>query len=241
MNKKNNDDFKSLGTALREADRLVNEDMDEEACKLLEPYLDEFPDNPVLLDMLAHCYSYIAEYDKAIHLERSLLEIRMSLEARYETLSFMCRLFKLSDKYDEALKIANIMIIQYPNNPHSHLEALNCYFTLRDAENAQLHVLVIEKIMGNNRKYTEDIKLLTGLAMFYNDQGEYERSIIILKKALEIYPTDENLLGYIADAYFYTDNFIEARKYYQLIIDNHPEHWQLGYVFEQIKKCDGYF
>ena len=109
--KKEENDFKSLGRALNEAKDLIKNDEEEEACKLLEPYLDEFPDNPVLLDELINCYCYNREFEKAIQLLRRLLDLVNSKEHTEITLDRMSDLFVLAEKYDEALKICNIQMI----------------------------------------------------------------------------------------------------------------------------------
>jgi predicted Zn-dependent protease len=60
-------------------------------------------------------------------------------------------------------------------------------------------------------------KALYALAGAEYKEGNYEKSRLYLEKILQNYPSNKYILEFIADTYFYQDNYISALEYYKKV------------------------
>ncbi len=84
-------------------------------------------------------------------------------------------------------------------------------------EKAYLNIKKGMKKSGNEIDF-----MLLPLGMSFLEQKKYTEASVYLKKYLEFYPENSEILSEIAYAYFHDGRFIQALKYYQKHVDSFP-------------------
>lgn len=190
---------------------------------------------------IASIYQYMGNYDKATEIYRKVLNIitrglhDYSIDIKSfdigTTYNNLATILREQHKYDEAIHLYNKALVIFKetfNDEHSSVAttmnnlaivycdlgeyayALDYYYQV---------LLIRERILGLN--HPDTAKTYTGIAEIYDIQNDYENSILLYEKALNIYntlgtknPHMATVYNKIASIYKKQGNYQKALNYY---------------------------
>lgn len=144
------------------------------------------------------------------------------------------------EKYDEALKVFEEFVTEYPEVYQAHLNIGTCYSKKGDLDRAAAEFqLVLDKALqvhGDYKKDTEaTFRAFSGLGEIYLKKSDFEAAQKQFSQALEISPRDEIAAYNVGEVFFSNQKIEDAIKYFELAIQIKKEwskpYLKLGYVY----------
>jgi tetratricopeptide (TPR) repeat protein len=115
--------------------------------------------------------------------------------------------------YPQAVEFFQKAIALNPSQSRWIYEMALIYYAMPDNLNALKYML-----MAGEKGYKKDNEYLQNLAVAYLNAGKPEEGIVILKDMLQKRPTDTNILGMLAEAYYDTKKYDDAIGYYDQLL-----------------------
>jgi len=144
------------------------------------------------------------------------------------------------EQYDEALKVFEKFLANYPEIYQVHLNIGTCYLKKDDLDKAAAEFqLVLDKALQTHGDYKKDpeatFRAFSGLGEIYLKRGDFQNAQKQFSQALEISPRDEVAAYNVGEVFFSNQQIDEAIKYFELAIqikkDWSKPYLKLGYVY----------
>ena len=199
-----------------------------EAVDSINTTLNNYPEEPILFNILGACYAELGDSSKAIKNYESAIGLDKNYAKAYYNLAGTLHETK---QYDEAIEAYKKAINIEPENK----EALNNLGnTLRELQKPQEAIEFFQRAIDINPNYTES---LYGLALSNQDLGLSDEAIKIYEKVLILKPNFYELHNNIAIIFQNLDRIDSAIHHLNeaiLINPNFTEaHHNLGSVFRE--------
>lgn len=162
----------------------------EEAGQVFEELTTLAPDETINYYIAGKFYEYTKNYEKAEKMYLGALNINPTYA---QTLKRLAVVYLLQDRAKDALKYIN-MIDELERDVDYYLLKAECYSIDKDNKTA---VLILEDALKEN---PTDTQVLVFLASLYEEAGNINRTLELVKKALEIEPENpifQNFLGFM--------------------------------------------
>lgn len=115
--------------------------------------------------------------------------------------------------YPQAVEYFQKAIALNPNQARWLYELALIYYAMPDNVNALKYML-----QAGEKGYKKDNEYLQNLAVAYLNAGKPDEGIGILKEMLQKRPSDINILGMLAEAYYDTKKYDDAISYYDQLL-----------------------
>ena len=168
---------------------------------LLELSVKEDPKDDRNMHYLGREYMYYGKYQEAIDtlIKHLSLPTATWKDERCASMRFIARCYKYLKRYNESIMWLEKAIKEAPYLRDPYIELALTYYILEDYPNVEKYCLEALKITSHEKTYineifswNETVYDLLSLAYYY--QGEYQKALENINKALEINPTDERLI-----------------------------------------------
>lgn len=162
----------------------------EEAGQVFEELTTLAPDETINYYIAGKFYEYIKNYEKAEKMYLGALNINPTYA---QTLKRLAVVYLLQDRPKDALKYIN-MIDELEQDVDYYLLKAECYSLDKDNKTA---MMILEDALKSNPTNTQ---VLVFLASLYEEEGNIDRTLELVKKALEIEPENpvfQNFLGFM--------------------------------------------
>ena len=167
---------------------------------LLELSVKEDPTDDRNMHYLGREYMYYGMWNKAIDtLIRHLsLESATWKDERCASMRFIGRCYKNLKRYDEARMWLDKAIYEAPYLRDPYMERAILEYDLLNYEGVQKYCLLALNIKNHEKSYINEVfswdnTVYDLLSVSYYYLGDYEKSLVYIKKALEISPNDDRL------------------------------------------------
>lgn len=218
--------FSELGFLYLDADHI------NDAILYFEKSLSYNPNNIEVLTELGYAYEIISDFQAAINVSNKILDINpyshetwigigklYSLCEEYEKavdafdfalvisedndiLKLKAHCLSLCERLNEAISIFKDCIINNPLDSTLYYSISECYFSLEDYDNMLIYLDRYQEMVG------ETIDTLVKKAVAYLQKQDMERTSLLIKRAWEIDPENEDLNLVSGEYYFQIDNYI---------------------------------
>lgn len=162
----------------------------EEAGQVFEELTTLAPDETINYYIAGKFYEYTKNYDKAEKMYLGALNINPTYA---QTLKRLAVVYLLQDRPKDALKYIN-MIDELEQDVDYYLLKAECYSLDKDNKTA---MMILEDALKSNPTNTQ---VLVFLASLYEEEGNIDKTLELVKKALEIEPENpvfQNFLGFM--------------------------------------------
>ena len=162
----------------------------EEAGQVFEELTTLAPDETINYYIAGKFYEYTKNYEKAEKMYLGALNINPTYA---QTLKRLAVVYLLQDRTKDALKYIN-MIDELERDVDYYLLKAECYSIEKDNKTA---MVILEDALKENPTNTQ---VLVFLASLYEEAGNMDRTLELVKKALEIEPENpifQNFLGFM--------------------------------------------
>lgn len=162
----------------------------EEAGQVFEELTTLAPDETINYYIAGKFYEYTKNYEKAEKMYLGALNINPTYA---QTLKRLAVVYLLQDRTKDALKYIN-MIDELERDVDYYLLKAECYSIEKDNKTA---MVILEDALKENPTNTQ---VLVFLASLYEEAGNIDRTLELVKKALEIEPENpifQNFLGFM--------------------------------------------
>lgn len=205
-------------------DLLVDNKQTEMANEWIDEALVSYPDNKVLLESAAYCYTQQELFDEAISIYNQLLDTDAYCTLYWEELG---KIYFQREEFDKAIEAFEFVIaINSKDNYYSMYALANCYFNIGNYERAEeyyniIHLQYPETVdplfhmgmcrvnMGDDdhamEHFTEALatipegseeqgQIYSQLSLISSRKGQHEKAIAYVNEAIKIYPDNTELL-----------------------------------------------
>ena len=162
----------------------------EEAGQVFEELTTLAPDETINYYIAGKFYEYTKNYEKAEKMYLGALNINPTYA---QTLKRLVVVYLLQDRPKDALKYIN-MIDELEQDVDYYLLKAECYSLDKDNKTA---MMILEDALKSNPTNTQ---VLVFLASLYEEEGNIDKTLELVKKALEIEPENpvfQNFLGFM--------------------------------------------
>lgn len=162
----------------------------EEAGQVFEELTTLAPDETINYYIAGKFYEYTKNYEKAEKMYLGALNINPTYA---QTLKRLAVVYLLQDRTKDAIKYIN-MIDELERDVDYYLLKAECYSIEKDNKTA---MVILEDALKENPTNTQ---VLVFLASLYEEAGNIDRTLELVKKALEIEPENpifQNFLGFM--------------------------------------------
>lgn len=162
----------------------------EEAGQVFEELTTLAPDETINYYIAGKFYEYTKNYEKAEKMYLGALNINPTYA---QTLKRLAVVYLLQDRPKDALKYIN-MIDELEQDVDYYLLKAECYSLDKDNKTA---MMILEDALKSNPTNTQ---VLVFLASLYEEEGNIDKTLELVKKALEIEPENpvfQNFLGFM--------------------------------------------
>lgn len=162
----------------------------EEAGQVFEELTTLAPDETINYYIAGKFYEYTKNYEKAEKMYLGALNINPTYA---QTLKRLAVIYLLQDRPKDALKYIN-MIDELEQDVDYYLLKAECYSLDKDNKTA---MMILEDALKSNPTNTQ---VLVFLASLYEEEGNIDKTLELVKKALEIEPENpvfQNFLGFM--------------------------------------------
>ncbi|MFC1563279.1 tetratricopeptide repeat protein [candidate division KSB1 bacterium] len=159
-------------------------------------------------------YVELEQYREAIDV---LEEILAGNPGDIESMKQIARLYGYIKEYDKSIEIINQLLERYPNDYDIIFGRAQIFSWKQEYLSAENDY---KRIISESPGY---IDAYIGLARIYLWQNDFDKSFIILEKAQDVNPANQEVLLLKAQAYNNSGDYRKAKKYSKLLIENHPE------------------
>ncbi|MBN1224752.1 MAG: tetratricopeptide repeat protein [Candidatus Aminicenantes bacterium] len=141
--------------------------------------------------------------------------------------------------YAEAAAKFGEFLERNPTIYQVNLNIGNCYRQLKEYDKAlETYQIILDKVMEEKGSYEGDdsaARAMAGIGETYMLQGNLEKASEFMKKAIDLFPSDETLAFNVGEIFFNEGKADDAIEYYKLsakIKENWaPPYRQLGYAY----------
>lgn len=162
----------------------------EEAGEVFEELTTLTPNDTINYYIAGKFYEYTKNYDKAEKMYLGALNINPTYA---QTLKRLSVVYLLQNRTQDALKYIN-MIDELEHDVDYYLLKAECYSIDKDYKTA---IQILEEALKSN---PTDSQVLVFLASLHEEEGNIDRTMELIKKAIEIEPNNpvfQNFLGYM--------------------------------------------
>ena len=202
----------------------------EEAGQVFEELTTLAPDETINYYIAGKFYEYTKNYDKAEKMYLGALNLN---PAYAQTLKRLAVVYLLQDRTKDALKYINL-IDEVERDVDYYLLKAECYSIDKDNKTA---ILILEEALKENPTNTQ---VLSFLASLYEEEKNIDKTLELVKKALEIEPENPVFQNFLGFMYAETgSNLDEALVLIEKALKQEPENGayldSLGWVYYKKK------
>ncbi|MHA1719336.1 MAG: tetratricopeptide repeat protein [Promethearchaeota archaeon] len=187
-----------------------------EVISVIEPILDEYPNNIILMLDLAYSYANIGKFDKAIEVYSKIIELAPENSSGYTGLGFI---YRKQGKNEEAIKEFTKGILYSPDNAIAHFEKAEALFELDQYEEALKSYYKALQFSGAET----EAETLHRIAQVNLGLKDYDKAI---KIALDVLSRDRayvSAYNIIATAYYLKEDWEKAKEMFEKYLKAVPE------------------
>jgi len=195
--------------------------------------LDDFPENPILLNIQGACYAGLFQFDSAIESYEAALKIKPDFADSYYNLGNIYRTLNQPEKsilnYERAVEIL-------PN----YFEAIfNLGVSLEDIGRFDDAAERYEEAIVANPNF---IEARINLGNIFQTHYDFEQAIEQYQLALNLDPNNEEVLNNMGNIFRDLDEIDKAIHYYDKAIETNPKYsgsqYNLGLIYQDLGQVD---
>ncbi|MBL0232615.1 MAG: tetratricopeptide repeat protein [Chitinophagaceae bacterium] len=150
-------------------------------------------------------------YGDAIRfLTKAMADDPANAEAPY----LIARSYADMSNYKQCIPFFQKAIELNPGQPYWVYELGLIYYAMNDDKNALKYI-----IEAGDKGYKKDNDYLENLAIAYLNVGELDKGVAMLQEILKRRPSDMNILGMVAEAYYAKGRFDQSMEYYDKMLE----------------------
>ena len=200
-----------------------------EAISLINPILEDHPNNIILMLDLAYSYANLSRYDKAIELYTNIIELAPENSSGYTGLGFI---YRKQGKNEVAIKEFTKGILYAPDNAIAHFEKAEALFEIDQYEEALKSYYKALQFSG----VETEAETLHRIAQVNLGLKNYDKAIKICNDVLSRDPSYISVNNIIAIAYYLKEDWKKAELYFEKYLKVIPEDESASNLLHAIKE-----
>jgi len=200
-----------------------------EAISLINPILEEYPNNIILMLDLAYCYANLSRYEKSIELYSKIIEFAPENSSGYTGLGFI---YRKQGKNEAAIKEFTKGILYSPDNAIAHFEKAEALFEIDEYEESLKSYYKALQFSGAET----EAETLHRIAQVNLGLKNYDKAIKIGNDVLSRDPTYISINSIIALAYYLKEDWKNAELYSEKYLKAIPEDESASNLLHEIKE-----
>jgi tetratricopeptide (TPR) repeat protein len=200
-----------------------------EAISLINPILEKYSNNIILMLDLAYCYANLSLYEKAIEIYSKIIELAPENSSGYTGLGFI---YRKQEKNEEAIKEFTKAILYAPDNAIAHFEKAEALFEIDQYEEALKSYYKALQFSGAET----EAETLHRIAQVNLGLKNYDKAIKIGNDVLSRVPSYVSINSIIALAYYLKEDWKNAELHFETYLKAIPEDESASNLLDDIKE-----
>ena len=200
-----------------------------EAISLINPILEEYPNNIILMLDLAYSYANLSRYEKAVDLYTKIIELAPENSSGYTGLGFI---YRKQGKNEAAIKEFTKGILYAPDNAIAHFEKAEALFEIDQYEEALKSYYKALQFSGAET----EAETLHRIAQVNLGLKNYDKTIKIANDVLSRDPGYISASNIIATAYYLMEDWKNAELHFEKYLKAIPEDESASNLLHEIKE-----
>ena len=200
-----------------------------DAISLINPILEEHPNNIILMLDLAYSYANLSRYEESIELYTKIIELAPENSSGYTGLGFI---YRKQGKNEVAIKEFTKGILYAPDNAIAHFEKAEALFEIDQYEEALKSYYKALQFSGAET----EAETLHRIAQVNLGLKNYDKTIKIGMDVLSRDPSYVSANNIIALAYYLKEDLKNAELYFEKYLKKIPEDESASNLLNEIKE-----
>ncbi|QEE15343.1 tetratricopeptide repeat protein [Promethearchaeum syntrophicum] len=200
-----------------------------EAISLINPILEEYPNNIILMLDLAYSFANLSRFEEAIKLYSKIIELAPENSSGYTGLGFI---YRKQGKNEAAIKEFTKGILYAPDNAIAHFEKAEALFEIDEYEESLKSYYKALQFSGAET----EAETLHRIAQVNLGLKNYDKAIKIGNDVLTRDPSYVSINNIIALAYYLKEDWKNAELHFEKYLKVIPEDESASNLLHKIKE-----